>query len=59
MNFIVSDGKPEGKSEAMLVWAAHPDAEVDKRSKSFVITVLCQKFLCCVLNDLISGWLVL
>ena len=35
----VADGKHEGKTEAMLVWAAHPDLEIDKRSKFCVIQV--------------------
>ena len=30
-----ADGKPETKSDSMLVWATHHDPEIDKRSMLF------------------------
>jgi len=29
-------GKPETKSDSMLVWAAHHDPDIDKRSMFFL-----------------------
>jgi hypothetical protein len=33
MNFSTGGPKPEGKTEAMLIWVEHPDPEVDRKSK--------------------------